>query len=88
MNFLFLSFYLMFQSCVPKGPPCWLTGPCDPYSVEKWLVGVGSGSNTAEADQAAIAHPSLCSLTTSIKACQYSHFLALGTASGIHRRTY
>ena len=59
MHTFLLAFLLSFPSCTPKGPPCWLTGPCDPYQVEKWIVGVGSGVSQAEADKIAISNIAL-----------------------------
>ena len=50
-QFFLLAFFLSFSSCAPKGPPCWLTGPCIPYEVGEWIIGVGSGSSQADADK-------------------------------------
>ena len=59
MHIFLLAFFLSFSSCTPKGPPCWLTGPCDPFQVEKWIIGVGSGASQAEADKIAISNIAL-----------------------------
>ena len=59
MQIFLLAFFLSFSSCAPKGPPCWLTGPCIPYEVEEWIIGVGSGSSQADADKIAISNIAL-----------------------------
>ena len=62
MQIFLLAFFLSFSSCAPKGPPCWLTGPCIPYEVEEWIIGVGSGSSQSDADKIAIVDRNLDNL--------------------------